>query len=128
MRNATMVYKAPGPHPIHGAFFDYKIIDADDEAEVEAALSEGWFFTTPEAAEAYEVEKAEKEAEHNAAQFASDGTQGNAPAPKAGKKAVTPPAAPVAANVGTQGNAPVAPGNGDMSAAGGWAATPPAAQ
>lgn len=126
MRNPTMVYKAPGPHPIHGGFFDYKIIDADEEDEVKAAQAEGWFFTTPEAAEAYEVEKAEREAELAAQQFASDGTQAAAPSPKAGKKAATPPAAPAPANVGTQ--APVAPGNGDMSAAGGWTATPPAAQ
>lgn len=103
MRNPTMVYKAPGPHPIHGGFFDYKIIDADDEAEVEAAQAEGWFLTTPEAAEAYEAEKAEKEAALAAQQFASDGARTVQNAPKGCKQA---PAAP----------------------ADGWAATPPAAQ
>ena len=104
MRNATMVYKAPGPHPIHGAFFDYKIIDADNEAEVEAALSEGWFFTTPEAAEAYEVEKAERDAKLAPAQFASDGVSAPATTPKTGNKktaaaGVTPASGD---NVGTE--------------------------
>lgn len=111
MRNPTMVYKAPGPHPIHGGFFDYKIIDADDGDEVEAAQAEGWFFTTPEA---YEAEKAAREAKLAAEQFASDGTQGAQTASKGRKQAATPPA--------------TAPGNGDMSAASGWSAAQPVAQ
>lgn len=58
MRNATMLYKAPGPEPIHGAFLATTIVDADEEGAIEAAQAEGWFLTTPEAIEAYEAEKA----------------------------------------------------------------------
>lgn len=49
MQNPTMLYKTPGPHSIHGGFFDYKIIDGDNENEVKLAKSEGWHFTTEEA-------------------------------------------------------------------------------
>lgn len=58
MRNATMLYKAPGPEPIHGSFLATTIVDADEEGAIDAALAEGWFLTTPEAVEAYEAEKA----------------------------------------------------------------------
>lgn len=46
MKNATMLYKAPGPHDIHGGKFDTLTVDADD---VEGALADGWHLTTPEA-------------------------------------------------------------------------------
>ncbi len=51
MKNATMVYKSPGPHEIHGGNFDYKIIDADEEGALEAAKADGWCLTTDEAKE-----------------------------------------------------------------------------
>lgn len=50
MKNATMLYKAPGPHEIHGGKFDTLIVDAD---EVEQAQADGWFLTTPEAKAAH---------------------------------------------------------------------------
>ncbi len=58
MKQATMVYKHPGKHKIHGALFDYKVVsgeaeheDKEDDAksELELALSDGWFLTTTEA-------------------------------------------------------------------------------
>ena len=49
MKNATMLYKAPGPHEIHGGHFDYTIVDADEDGAIDAAKSDGWFLTTPEA-------------------------------------------------------------------------------
>ena len=51
MKNATMLYKAPGPHELHGGRFDYVIVGEDD---VPGALLDGWFSTTPEAQAAYE--------------------------------------------------------------------------
>ena len=33
MKLATMVYKHPGKHKIHGDLFDYKIVDAEPEEE-----------------------------------------------------------------------------------------------
>ena len=42
-----MIYKADGPHKIHGGKFDYCIVvDAD---ELDAALADGWALTTDEA-------------------------------------------------------------------------------
>jgi hypothetical protein len=58
----TMLYRAPGPHEIHGGRFDYTIVHDDD---VEAALADGWYLTTPEAKAAHEealAEEAEKRA------------------------------------------------------------------
>lgn len=52
MKNRTMIYKAPGPHEIHGGKFDYRIIDADEEGELEQAVAEGWHLTTTAALEA----------------------------------------------------------------------------
>lgn len=49
MKNATMLYKCPGPHEIHGGHFDYTIVDADEEGAIEAAKADGWFETTDEA-------------------------------------------------------------------------------
>lgn len=57
MKNATMLYKAPGPHDIHGGHFDYTIVDADEEGAIEAAKADGWFETTTEAKEAFEASK-----------------------------------------------------------------------
>lgn len=51
MPNPTMLYKSGGKHKIHGGNFDYKIVDADNEEEFDAALSDGWLKTTIEAAE-----------------------------------------------------------------------------
>lgn len=42
----TMLFKAPGPHEIHGGKFDYIIVPDD---EVESKVADGWFLTTPEA-------------------------------------------------------------------------------
>ena len=49
MKNATMVYKCPGPHEIHGDHFDYKIVDADEEGAIDQAIEDGWHLTTDEA-------------------------------------------------------------------------------
>lgn len=54
---STMLYKAPGPHQIHGGRFDYKIVPDD---QIEAALADGWHRTTPEAAAAFEAAEAAK--------------------------------------------------------------------
>lgn len=45
-----MLYKAPGPHEIHGGKYDYVIVEDD---AVEEAIADGWFLTTPEAKDAY---------------------------------------------------------------------------
>lgn len=66
MKNATMLYKAPGPHEIHGGHFDYTIVDADEEGAIEAAKADGWFETTDEAKAAADEAKAKREAELNA--------------------------------------------------------------
>ena len=87
MRNATMLYKAPGPEPIHGAYLATTIVDADEEDAIEAAQAEGWFLTTPEAIAAYEAEKAATAAEQAARQFSGIES--------------APAAAPVAPSVGT---------------------------
>lgn len=49
-----MVYKAGGPHEIHGAKFDYLI--AEDADELAGMLADGWHLTTTEAAEAAKAE------------------------------------------------------------------------
>lgn len=51
MEFPKMLYKAPGPHEIHGGKFDYKIVN--DEAEHEQALADGWSETTGDAKDAY---------------------------------------------------------------------------
>lgn len=66
MKNATMLYKAPGPHEIHGGHFDYTIVDADEEGAIEGAKAEGWFETTDEAKAAADEAKAKRESELNA--------------------------------------------------------------
>lgn len=66
MKNATMLYKAPGPHEIHGGHFDYTVVDADEEGTIDAAKADGWFETTTEAKAAHEEAKAQREAELNA--------------------------------------------------------------
>lgn len=45
-----MVYKADGPHEIHGGKFDTLIVD--DAEQLDAALAGGWALTTTEAAAA----------------------------------------------------------------------------
>lgn len=50
-----MVYKAGGPHEIHGGKFDYLI--AEDADELDAMLADGWHLTTDEAREAPERER-----------------------------------------------------------------------
>ena len=60
---STMLYKAPGPHEIHGGHFDYTIVEDD---QIDAALADGWHKTTPEAQAAYEAAKDEEAAQHEA--------------------------------------------------------------
>lgn len=45
-----MVYKAGGPHEIHGAKFDYLI--AEDDEELTGMLADGWHLSTNEATDA----------------------------------------------------------------------------
>lgn len=54
-----MLYKAPGPHEIHGGRFDYTIVP---DEEIEQALVDGWYLTTTEAKAAHEEELASKAA------------------------------------------------------------------
>lgn len=107
--NDTMFYKCPGEHEMHGGKFDYCIIDANDESAVEAALADGWHFTTTEAREAFEAEQAALAAKPDPA---------NAPKPVAtGKKAAAPASAPT---VGTaDGSAPAGAWGGAAPASGG---------
>lgn len=49
MKNPTMLYKHPGPHEIHGSHFDYVIVDAGEDGQLEKAIADGWSLTTPEA-------------------------------------------------------------------------------
>lgn len=53
--STTMLYKAPGPHDVHGGKFDY-IVVADEE--IEAHIAQGWHKTTTEAKAAHEAAKA----------------------------------------------------------------------
>jgi hypothetical protein len=57
MKNATMLYKCPGPHEIHGGHFDTIVVDADAEGALEAAIADGWHLTTPAALEASHAPK-----------------------------------------------------------------------
>lgn len=52
MNLQTMLYKAPGPHEIHGGRFDYTIVNDED---IEKALAAGWNLTTTEAKAAHEA-------------------------------------------------------------------------
>lgn len=45
----VMLYKAPGPHKIHGRMFDYVVVEED---EVSGRIDDGWHMTTPDAYEA----------------------------------------------------------------------------
>lgn len=45
----VMLYKAPGPHKIHGRMFDYVVVGED---EVSDRIKGGWHMTTPDAYEA----------------------------------------------------------------------------
>lgn len=53
MKDATMLYKCPGPHPIHGGNYDTLIVDEDD---IEEAMGKGWHLTTPAAKAAHDAE------------------------------------------------------------------------
>lgn len=46
-----MLYKCPGPHAIHEGHFDYVVVP---NADVEAAIKDGWFLTSTEAKVAHE--------------------------------------------------------------------------
>jgi hypothetical protein len=46
MLEATMLYKAPGPHNLHGHDVDYVVVDAD---EVDALVADGWHRSPAEA-------------------------------------------------------------------------------
>lgn len=55
-----MVYRAPGPHDIHGHRLDFGTVnDADDLA---AAKEAGWFETTPEAVDAHAAKVSSEQA------------------------------------------------------------------
>jgi hypothetical protein len=45
----AFVYKDKGPHQRAGGSYDHKLVE--DEAEFDAALTDGWFPTLPEAIE-----------------------------------------------------------------------------
>jgi hypothetical protein len=67
VKNETMLYKAPGPHELHGGNFDYIIVDANEPGAMDAAKEAGWFETTTEAKEALtlvEVAKVEVPADN----------------------------------------------------------------
>lgn len=49
MKNATMLYKSPGPHTTDGISYEYTIVD---EHEVEESLAAGWRLTWVDAAQA----------------------------------------------------------------------------
>jgi hypothetical protein len=52
MTDQTMLYKAPGPHDIHGGKFDHIIVNDD---QIEGTLAAGWYLTTTEAKAAHEA-------------------------------------------------------------------------
>jgi hypothetical protein len=60
---ATMVFKSPGPHRIHGADVEYKVVD---DSEVEGLLSDGWSMTAVEAGQARAAREAAQEAAEEA--------------------------------------------------------------
>ena len=45
----TLVYKGHGPHSRAGGTYDHKVVE--DEVEFDAALTDGWFPSLPEAIE-----------------------------------------------------------------------------
>lgn len=49
MSDPTMIYKAPGPHLLHGYQVEYSIVESE---ELEAMLADGWYRTPTEAGEA----------------------------------------------------------------------------
>lgn len=60
-----MLYRPGGSEPIHGGHFGSLIVN--DEAEEGAALADGWFLTTDEAAQADAAAKAKALADAEAA-------------------------------------------------------------
>lgn len=49
MREATMLYRSPGSHELHGVMVDYVTVDASSVPEM---LMDGWHLTPLEAADA----------------------------------------------------------------------------
>lgn len=78
-----MVYKAPGSHEIHGHLLSFAT--TENEKDLAAAKTAGWFETTPEAVEAYaEQQRAESErraAEANARAQAAANAGSTSPQP-----------------------------------------------
>ena len=66
MSNNRMLYKCPGPYSIHGAQFDYCIIDEDEDGALEHAINAGWFYTPDEAKKADEILNKKEIPEDNA--------------------------------------------------------------
>lgn len=70
MEEATMLYRAPGPHKLHGHDVEYTVVDAD---QVEEQLAAGWFRSAVAAGEAHQAaldaaaKKIEEEADDKAA-------------------------------------------------------------
>lgn len=55
-----LLYRAPGPHEIHGGMFDH--ITVDDAEQESSALKQGWRLTTTEAREDFEQAEQERKA------------------------------------------------------------------
>lgn len=68
-----MLFRAPGPEPMHGGMFATRIVA--DEAEMDAALADGWHESTPAAAEAAKL------AEQVQTNTYADGTTATGPGP-----------------------------------------------
>lgn len=51
MKNPRMLYRYPGPYPIHDGMYDYIIVE---ETSTPGMLQEGWYLTTHEARAANE--------------------------------------------------------------------------
>lgn len=69
-----MLYKAPGPHEIHGGKFDYIIVDEDG---IKAAQKDGWCLTTDEAAGGASPTREELEAKATELGIKFDGRTGD---------------------------------------------------
>lgn len=74
-----MMYRAPGPHEVHGAMLDVRTVNSD--AEGLGAFEEGWRETTPEAIDAYAAEQSAAAARRAEAANAEAMARANANAP-----------------------------------------------
>jgi hypothetical protein len=74
------LYKAPGPHDIHGHLLDYAT--AADAGDLAAAKAAGWHESTHEAVAAYEAEQAAVQAKRVEEANAQAAAQANAQAEK----------------------------------------------